>query len=396
MNNKNVVIVGAGPSGLLCALGLAKAGLEVTVLERGNALNHSPRAMVYHWAVLDGLEKLGVLEEATEAGFLSSSLQFYVFKTGERIHMDTREPLKTLSRTPYNLHLGQNKLGEIALRHLQKLPNVTIRWDLEVTGLTQQEDHVVLHALQSDRQEDIRAGWVIGTDGANSIIRRSQNLGFDGTTWPERFVATNVRGDFAKLGFSNATMMLDPDVGAIVARIDNENLWRVTYCESLDLPEEQVAERIPKYFEKILPKDTPYEVIQYSPYRMHQRAAESMRVGRVLLAGDAAHITNPTGGLGLTSGLFDIFVLHEALAAVIKGEADEEVLDRYSQERLSAFLEHASPTASSLKQLVYHCSDDAALEQQLTGLRHLAAHPELQVAMFSAAKNVETPSLLKR
>ncbi|MBM7061015.1 FAD-dependent monooxygenase [Pseudomonas sp. UL073] len=394
MNKKNVVIVGAGPTGLLCALGLAKTGIEVCVVERADAIQHSPRAMVYHWAVLDGLEKLGVLEDAKAEGFLSPELQFYVFKTGERIHLDTREALKTLSKTPYNLHLGQNKLAEIALSHLQKLPNFSIRWGVDVTGLTQSEHEVTLHCQQGDSQEDISAAWVIGADGANSIIRRSLNLSFDGITWPERFVATNVRGDFAKLGFSNATMMLDPEVGAIVARIDNDNLWRVTYCESLELPEDQVPERIPGYFAKILPEGTEYEVIQYSPYRMHQRAAESMRVGRVLLAGDAAHITNPTGGLGLTSGLFDIFVLHEALTAVIEGRVDPEILDRYSESRLKAFLEHASPAASEFKKLVYHCSDKEELEHKLAGLRHLQAHPELQVAMFGTAKSVETPSLI--
>ncbi len=396
MNNKNVVIVGAGPSGLLCALGLARAGIDVCVVERADAIQHSPRAMVYHWAVLDGLEKLGVLEDAKAAGFLSSELQFYVFKTGERIHMDTREPLKNLSKTPYNLHLGQNKLADIALDHLLKLPNFSIRWGVEVTDVTQTDDDVTLHCQQNGEPEDIKAGWVIGADGANSIIRRSLNLSFDGITWPERFVATNVRGDFAKLGFSNATMMLDPEVGAIVARIDNDNLWRVTYCESLDLPEAEVAERIPGYFAKILPEGTPYEVIQHSPYRMHQRAAESMRVGRALLAGDAAHVTNPTGGLGLTSGLFDIFVLYEALAAVIDGTADAEVLDLYSESRRTAFLDHASPAASNFKKLVYHCADDAALEQTLTGLRHLQANPQLQVSMFGAAKSVETPSLISR
>lgn len=395
MTKKNVVVVGAGPSGLLCALGLAKAGIEVCVLERGETLNHAPRAMVYHWAVLDGLEKLGVLDEAKDEGFLSHELQFYVFKTGERIHMDTREPLKSLTKTPYNLHLGQNKLGEIALRHLRKLPNVTVRWGVEVTGLTQDDDKVVLHCQHKEHEEKIEAGWVIGADGANSIVRRSLNLGFDGITWPERFVATNVRADLAKLGFSNATMMLDPEVGAIVARIDNDNLWRVTYCENLDLPEEKVAERIPGYFAKILPAGTEYDLVAHSAYRMHQRAAESMRVGRVFLAGDAGHITNPTGGLGLTSGLFDIFVLYEALAAVINDQADAGVLDRYAEMRRNAFLEFASPAASEFKKMVYHCTDPEALEQKLIGLRHLQAHPELQIAMFETAKKVETPSLIE-
>src|SRR6266568_5876782 len=93
-----------------------------------------------------------------------------------------------------------------------------------------------------------------------------------------------------------------------------------------------IVDRMPAYFDAILPGGKSFELVQYSPYRMHQRAASSFRAGRVLLAGDAAHSTNPAGGLGLTSGLFDTFVLYEALAAVVRGRAGDGVLDRYAEE----------------------------------------------------------------
>lgn len=394
MNKKNVIVVGAGPSGLLCALGLARAGIEVCVVERDNAISNSPRAMVYHWAVLDGLEQLGVLDDVLAAGFTSTQLQFYIFGTGERITLDAGECLKSVTAHPYNIHLGQNKLAEIALRHLQALPNFSIRWNTEVSALTQQDGSVTLHCQQDGHTVDLEAGWVVGADGANSSIRKALGLGFEGVTWPERFVATNLRLDFSQFGHANATMMLDPENGGIIARIDNEGLWRCTFSESLELPEESIAERIPVFLAKILPAGTDYELVQFSPYRMHQRTAESMHVGRVILAGDAAHVTNPTGGLGLTSGLFDIYVLHEALTAVIEGRAGQDVLDRYSNERRTAFLEQASPAATEFKQLVFNCFDKAALEQTLIGLRHLTVHPEQQFAMFGTSRKLQTASII--
>ncbi|MEX5684751.1 FAD-dependent oxidoreductase [Pseudomonas silesiensis] len=395
MNKKNVIVVGAGPSGLLCALGLARAGIEVCVVERDSTISNSPRAMVYHWAVLEGLEQLGVLEDVLEAGFTSTQLQFFIFGTGERITLDAGECLKEVTPHPYNVHLGQNKLAEIALRHLKTMPNFKIHWSTNVSAITQQDDGVTLHCQQEGEALDLDAGWVVGADGANSSIRKALGLGFEGVTWPERFVATNLRLDFSQLGHANATMMLDPEHGAIIARIDNEGLWRCTFSESLELPEESIAERIPAFLAKILPAGTEYELVQFSPYRMHQRTAESMRVGRVILAGDAAHVTNPTGGLGLTSGLFDIYVLHEALTAVIEGRANQDVLDQYSNERRAAFLEQASPAATEFKQLVFNCSDKTTLEQTLVGLRHLAAHPEQQFAMFGKSRKLQTASIVK-
>ena len=115
-------------------------------------------------------------------------------------------------------------------------------------------------------------------------------------TWPERFVATNVRYDFQGRGFARTTMLADPRYGAIIAKIDTTDLWRCTYAEDAALPEDRVRERIPAYFAAVLGEQP--ELDRYQPYSMHQRAAEEFRVGRVLLCGDAAHVTNPTGGLG--------------------------------------------------------------------------------------------------
>ncbi|WP_411152471.1 FAD-dependent oxidoreductase [Streptomyces sp. A30] len=395
MNNSKVIVVGAGPVGLITALGLARSGIEVTVLEREPAVVSSPRAMVYHSGVISGIEKLGLLDDALESGFTAGDLDFLVHSTGERISLNI-SALEGLVPHPYNLHLGQDRLAGIALEHLWRLPGADVRFGTAVTALTQDADGATVTAESGGTPVEFRAGWVVGADGAGSAVRRQLGLELEGMTWPERFVATNIRFDYGRHGFASANMVIDPQYGAIVARITGDGLWRCTFCEDASLPEETVAERIAAYFAETLPGDKDYELVQFSPYRMHQRAAATFRVGRVLLAGDAAHVTNPTGGLGLTSGLFDAFVLSEAMAAVVHGQIGDEVLDRYAEERRRVFLEAASPQASAFKQLVYNSADPAVLEQALTGLRAAAADVDLQRKQMTVSQPLETPSLVAR
>ncbi|MEV0688143.1 FAD-dependent monooxygenase [Nocardia sp. NPDC050378] len=390
MQHSDVLIVGAGPVGVLNALGLAQAGLSVTVLEAEPGIIQAPRAMVYHWSVLEGIERLGILDTAKQIGFTKQDYAYYVYATGEKIELSV-SVLDGMVPHPYNLHMGQHKLAGIALEELQKFDSATVRFDTRVTAVTQDDAGVT---VTTEAGEQFRAGWLIGADGAGSAVRKSLGLEFEGMTWPETFVATNVYYDFEKYDYARSTLQIDPVYGAIISKIDNDGLWRVTYCEHLDTPQEEMGGRIPRWFDKLLPGDDEYRLDAYRPYRMHQRAASSMRAGRVLLAGDAAHATNPIGGLGLTSGLFDTFVLYDALAAVITGRAADSVLDEYSDARRRTFLEIASPRASANKRLLYHTSDPDQLEQQLAQLRALAADEDAQRTNFMFTKQLETRPLV--
>jgi 2-polyprenyl-6-methoxyphenol hydroxylase-like FAD-dependent oxidoreductase len=175
--------------------------------------------------------------------------------------------------------------------------------------------------------------------------------------------------------------------------LNNEGLWRCTYMEDATLPEETFLERLPQMYQAILPGAGSYRLERASPYRMHQRSAPHYRAGRVLLAGDAAHVTNPTGGLGLTSGLFDSYALYPALAAVILQGADAEVLDRYSATRRDTFLKLVSPQATANKQLIYHANGGGrGLEEALASLRRLATDPQFLLQRLMFTKSLETPS----
>jgi 2-polyprenyl-6-methoxyphenol hydroxylase-like FAD-dependent oxidoreductase len=274
-------------------------------------------------------------------------------ETGERVSSDMRDALEPGQEYDHNLHFGQHILAELVMEHLARLPNTRVLWSHKVTALAQDEDKVCLMVETPGGVEMFEADWVIGTDGARSTVRRLLDLEFEGITWPDRFVATNIEYPFRDFGFANANMVVDPDNWAVIGRLGRENLWRVTYGEDASLDEATILERLPERFARILPDPSvPYRLDNFSPYRVHQRCASEFRVGRVLLAGDAAHACNPCGGLGLTGGVLDADMLSDALGAVIAGRADERLLDFYAEERKRVFVEVTSPMSANFKRML--------------------------------------------
>jgi 2-polyprenyl-6-methoxyphenol hydroxylase-like FAD-dependent oxidoreductase len=343
-----VVVAGAGPVGLFAALGLARAGVPVLVVEALEAIPRSPRAIVYHPPTLRVLDRLGVLADGLQVGVCKYDYQFRDRAGTVLARMNIRV-LAGLTDYLYNLHLGQHVLSEIILRHLLRLPHAQVRWNRRVTAVEQDATGVTITLAAGSATERLRGAWLIGADGARSGVRRALAIPFAGHTWPERFVATNVYFDFERYGFARANFVVDPEDWAIVPILSPDGMWRVTYQEDAALSEDEVLRRIPARYRVLLPGPEPYELVAAASYRVHERAAARFRKGRVLLAGDAAHVCNPTGGYGLTGGLLDAVALAEVLAAVVHGDADEGVLDVYAQERRRVFLEVSSPGASENK-----------------------------------------------
>jgi len=348
--------------------------------------------MTYHWAVLDGLERLGLLGDMEREGFRLHQMCYRVLKTGEIIKLDLGAMIGHTTH-PYTVVLGQDQLAEIALKKLQAHPNVQIEWSAEALTIHHDDNSVSVRTRHVDDTLTYTADWLIGTDGARSIVRKSIDVDFEGITWPEQFVATNVRIDLGAYGWDDCNYLVDDKLGAVICRI-TDDLWRVTFSEPSELGEDRAEERIREYYDQVLPAGVEYEKTLHSIYKMHQRVAARLRVGRVLLAGDAAHATNPTNGFGLVSGMLDSMVLSEALAAVIQGRADDTILDRYSDDRRRVFNEVATPSSSETKRLVFHSTDADRLERDLQRLRDVAADPERSRDHFRIGAGLRTPSVV--
>ncbi len=393
-NMHDVIVVGGGPTGFVTALGLAQAGVEVLLLEAGDQIIDSPRAAVYHWSLLDGLERLGIREKAEQTGVVKDDYSWLIKRTGEMIRYRL-DVLDEVTAFNYNINLGQDKLAQIAKGRLEQLPNARLRFNARLERLEQDSDGVTVWL---DNGEELRARWVVGADGAGSTVREQAGQTFDGFTWPERFVATNVYHDFASGGYGLSTMVVDEQWGAVIVIIQPDGLWRCTYMEDASLPEESYLERLPAAYEHLLPGDGGYRLHQASPYKMHQRCASSFRTGRVMLAGDSAHVTNPTGGFGLTTGLFDAYALWPTLAAVVLEGADESLLDIWAQERRDIFLEKTSPMAIHYKDFLFHCfrGDQAKLDAAVAGMRRMQNEPAYCRERLMFTKGLETTSPAER
>lgn len=381
----HVIVVGAGPVGFLTALGLARKGVPVTLIEAEPSINSAPRAAIYFPTTSEILDKLGVLDDAEAIGLPSTRFSLRIPDMGEVIASDLASTMPPGTKYNRNLHLGQHLLAEIVHRHLQRLPNAQVLWNHKVVSLSQDKGGVTLGVETPDGPRDLTADWVVGSDGARSTVRSLLKLPFEGSTWPDRFVATNVEFDFEKYGYERANMICDPVNWAVVARLGRDDLWRVTYGEDAALPEEDVYARIPSHYAAILPSDEPYRIVAWSPYRVQERCAPSFRVGRALLAGDAAHVCNPCGGMGLTTGVIDADALIQVLSAVIEGRANESVLDFYADERRRVFREVTTHLATNYKRMMSE-KDPVRRKADVDGFRANIENPDTSQAATSLSK----------
>ncbi|MGX7896518.1 FAD-dependent oxidoreductase [Tsuneonella sp. HG222] len=368
----DVIVVGAGPVGMLTALALAQTGARVTVLEKEAQIVESPRAAVYFPSTLGVLDELGILEELNAIGFQNWTFGTHIPEFGYS-SVVTQEPVPGIPYD-YQLHAGQDAVARVAMAHALRL-GVEVLFNHEVTGLDDGAEGVSVTAATPSGERTLAARWLVAADGARSAVRQLAGIDFAGMTWPERFVATNVKFDFARLGYQQANFVCDPVNMAVIAQLDRDGLWRCTYMEDASLPVETYEERIHQRYEHFMQGSKDYELVSSSPYMLHQRAGETLRKGHVVLVGDAAHATNPCGGLGLTSGIWTGMIAADLIGAILRGEADESVLDRFSDERRRVFWDVVTPAASENKRMLME-RDPEQRQKDYAAVRALSENPD--------------------
>jgi 3-(3-hydroxy-phenyl)propionate hydroxylase len=332
-----VIIAGAGPVGMTAAADLVRQGIPVIVLEKSAALGAESRASTFHPPTLDMLDNLGFAAALIAQGLKAPKVQYGSTAEGELGTFDFGT-ISDLTRHPYRLQAEQFKLTRIILEALKDNPLFDIRFSSELAALTQDAGGI---DITTAGNQPLRCEWLIGADGANSIVRRHQDIGFEGFTWPERLLVVTTSADIAaaRQGVASVSYWADPQRWHFLLRIIGA--WRVMLPVPTEMSDEEA--RSPEYartsLASVLPPGLAAPIDHVTIYRVHQRVAARFRQGRSFLAGDAAHINNPLGGMGMNGGLHDALNLTARLGAVIRGEAGEAELDGYERQRRAVTME---------------------------------------------------------
>jgi 3-(3-hydroxy-phenyl)propionate hydroxylase len=399
-----VLIAGGGPVGLLCAWLLGRRGLRVRLFDNNAAPQADPRAATTHPATLELLAEDGLAADMARLGLVAPIFQFWDRPSGERVAQFDHALLKEDTRYPYVVQCEQFKTAKLILDRLRKFPNVELLFAHEVVDVTQTDRSVALDVRGPDGVKTHAGSYLIGADGGRSIVRKQSEIPFEGFTWAERFIVLTTPYDFeAERGYCYRSYFADPGAWCNCFKVSADGppgLWRTVFpagpeqSESDIMSDAGVQARIQSFF----PAPRPYEIVHRNLYVTHQRVAETFRKGRVLLAGDAAHVNNPIGGMGLNGGIQDAANLSEKLAQVVFDGAPQEILDLYSRQRRTVAVEFVQEQSIANKKRL-EASDSEARRRNLDELREIAADPVrarqflLRTSMLASQKRVAAMTL---
>jgi 3-(3-hydroxy-phenyl)propionate hydroxylase len=386
--DNRVIVVGAGPVGAVVTLALVRKGIPVTLIEQLPDAAEDQRAATIHPPTVEILVELGLEREAFSeepSGGMSAPLfQFRDRQTGELFAVFDIDLLRGEVPYPFVLQWEQYKLVHAALPHIKASGLGEVRFSTRLTGLEQHADHVDVHVVnEADESETLRASYIIGTDGASSAVRRLAEIEFEGFTYPERFIKIGTTFDLleANRGFCTRNYFFDPDEWLNLFKVKGygpPGIWRGVF----PVPEHESDEAamspegVQRRLQGIHPKRGDYDVPYHALYAVHQRVAKTFNKGRVLLAGDAAHVNNPIGGMGMNGGIHDAVNLAEKLTDVWFKRADERVLDRYTRQRRKAQTDYVQAQTIENKRKLEE-KDPAIRRAHLDELRRIAEDANL-------------------
>jgi 2-polyprenyl-6-methoxyphenol hydroxylase-like FAD-dependent oxidoreductase len=367
---KPVLIVGGGPVGLTAALCLAAAQVPVILFEAQERISADLRASTFHPPTLDMLDAFGLGSELVSRGRITPSWQVRLHESGERAVFDLGL-LSNETRHPYRLQCEQQNLQHLLLERLAGHSHADIRFGCRVDEVGQDGGGVWVR-LQGER---IVGSWLIGADGARSIVRQTCDIGFSGETYPETtiLVTTDFDFDAAMEGLSGVNYMWSRS--GTFSLLHLPGIWRCSFYPAPgQSPEDALHEdAIEQQLQRVSAQPGRYRVLHKRCYRIHQRVADTYRRGRMVLAGDAAHLNSPSGGMGMNGGIHDAFNLSEKLVSVLGG-ADDRLLDLYVQQRRPIAIEHIIAQADRNRRRMRETDADRRRDM-LRDLQRIASDP---------------------
>ncbi len=321
-----LVIAGGGPVGLLTALICAESGIECRVFEMERKLGSDLRASSFHPPTIDMLDDIGIADALVQRGLVCPHWQIRIHPSGERAVFELAS-IAAETRHPFRLQCEQWKLSEELLARLQSHPHATVEFGSRVLGFTQVDNSVTVTIDRGGHFESVTCKLLVGADGLGSVIRHGLGLPFEGETFPETtiVVTTPFRFEDHLEGMSLVTSCYVGDSHIAFLRLPDR--WRLALYpdESLPIEEQMKSAAIEDTLQRVVELATPYPVDAIWPYRVQQRIVPKYRIGRVALAGDAAHVNSPAGGMGLNAGIHDAVELATALIAILKDGAGKIV-----------------------------------------------------------------------
>ncbi len=366
-----MAIVGAGPVGICAALELNRRGVPCLLLEGQREPPTDLRASTFHPPTLEMLDTLAMTGTLLADGLRVSAWQVRLHATHERAVFD----LGVLADdTPYPFRLQYEQAAFCALgwEQVAAADHVEFRTGVEITGVEQDAQRV---RLKDANGINYLAEWVIAADGASSRLRQLFALNFEGLTYPETTLLATTRFPFEEHlpGLSWVNYVWADDGTFSLLRVPDR--WRVSLYPRDGESVEQALEAVSlqRRLQDIVPNPAGYEILECRPYRIHQRILDSYRHGRVLFAGDAAHLNSPSGGMGMNCGIHDAFNLAEKLAAVLNGEADS-LLDLYDRQRRPLAREEILAQADTNRRRMQQ-RDAAWRRAELARLQGITADP---------------------
>ena len=391
-----ILVIGAGPVGLCLSLALAQQGVRVCLIESlndDNFLEQVPRAGTNHPATLELYDRIGLYEKLKPRGIIAPLLHYWDRRENSLIAKFDHAYLKDDTRFPHVLQCERIKVVEEALKLAKAHPNVEVRLSTSLTSFEQDADGVTAHLTNPvGESERVRGAYLVSGEGARSIVRKDLNIEFEGFTYPDRTLNIEVAYDFRQHGYTERNYISDPEEWSNLFHWKGPpDRWRVHFPTKPNEDEQALTrpEALQARLQRLLPTGKPFEIVGSNLYVVHQRVAKKFRVGRAILAGDAAHVNSPIGAMGMNSGVHDAFNLADKLTCLLRGEADDDVLDRYERQRRHVALQHTQAQTIRNKRLLAE-KDPVVRKKNHDELRRIAEDPKLARAFLLRSSLIES------